>query len=214
MFKRKPRSYAQMASDMVWPRGGWSRSAQYVVHRVRRLPDEPHRVARGFGIGVFVNFTPLFGFHLMLAMGMAWIMRANMLAAVLGTFVGNPLTTPLIAVLSVSLGRRMLGVHGSASPGAILKEFTSAGQELWQNFLAIFSDAPTQWDRLGTFFDSIFLPYLVGGLLPGIVLGIVAHYLTVPVIRAYHKRRAAKLRKRAVQLGLQVDRRDGGLPRT
>lgn len=128
MFKRKPRSYAQMASDMVWPRGGWSRSAQYVVHRVRRLPDEPHRVARGFGIGVFVNFTPLFGFHLMLAMGMAWIMRANMLAAVLGTFVGNPLTTPLIAVLSVSLGRRMLGVHGSASPGAILKEFTSAGR--------------------------------------------------------------------------------------
>ena len=35
----------------------------------------------------------------------------------------------------------------------------------------------------------------------------LAHYLTVPVIRAYHKRRAAKLRKRAMQLGLSVKRR-------
>lgn len=207
MFKRKPRSYAQLASEMLWPRGGWSRSAQYVVHRVRRLPDEPQRIGRGFAAGVFVNFTPLFGFHLVLSMAIAWLIRANMLAAVLGTFIGNPLTTPIIAVVSVGLGRWMMGVEGSANPAVILGEFTAAGSQLWQNTLAIFTDAPAHWDRLAVFFDNVFLPYLVGGIIPGLVFAVVAHYLTVPVIRAYHKRRAAKLRKRAMQLGLSVKRR-------
>ena len=41
MFRRKPRSYSQMASDIVYPRGGWWRAIKYRVHRLRRLPDPP-----------------------------------------------------------------------------------------------------------------------------------------------------------------------------
>ena len=49
-------------------------------------------------------------FKLIIAPLVAWAIRGNIVAALLGTFVGNPLTFPFIAVLSVSLGRWMLVV--------------------------------------------------------------------------------------------------------
>ena len=74
MFKRrKPLSYAQMWTEMFYPRSGWKRASKYVLHRLRRLPDKPHRVARGWAAGIFVSFTPFFGFHLMGAALIAWI---------------------------------------------------------------------------------------------------------------------------------------------
>ena len=87
VFKRRtPRTYLQMLAEAFWPRGGWTRAFHYVKHRIRRLPDNPHRIARGVGAGVFVSFTPLFGLHFISAVASAWIVRGNMLAALLGTF--------------------------------------------------------------------------------------------------------------------------------
>ncbi len=212
MFKRKPRSYSQLATELVYPRGGWKRAAQYVVYRVRRLPDQPHRIGRGFGAGVFISFTPFFGAHFLGAAAVAWLIGGNILAALLGTFLGNPLTTPLIAVTSVGLGRWMLGVQGSMSPGVILHEFTAAGGQMWQNILAIFTSASTQWDAMGMFYANIFLPYLVGGLIPGVLAGVLANYLTVPVIHAYHKRRAQKMEKRIAQMRELATRRQVAAP--
>jgi uncharacterized protein (DUF2062 family) len=42
---------------------------------------------------------------------------------------------------------------------------------------------------LSEFYDEVFFPYMIGGILPGIVCGIICYYLTAPVIRAYQKRR-------------------------
>lgn len=207
MFKRKPRSYSQMASEMVYPRGGWSRAVQYLGHRVRRLPDQPQRIARGFAAGTFINFTPLFGFHLLGAFALAWVIRGNLLAAALGTFVGNPVTIPFMAMISMALGRWMLGVEGTLTPAAILSAFTAAGGQLTHNFLSIFDSRVAQWDQLQTFFHTIFLPYLVGSIIPGLVSALVAHYLTVRVVEGYHRHRAARMLKRAAK---QARRKDGG----
>lgn len=206
MFKRKPRSYSQMASEMVYPRGGWSRAVQYLAHRVRRLPDQPQRIARGFAAGTFINFTPLFGFHLLGAFALAWVIRGNLLAAALGTFIGNPVTIPFMAMISMALGRWMLGVEGTLTPAAILNAFASAGRQLTHNFMAIFDGRVAQWDQLQTFFHAIFLPYLVGSILPGLVSALIAHYLTVRVVEGYHRHRATRMVKRAAR---QARRNDG-----
>ena len=192
MFKRKPRSYSQRAAEMVYPRGGWSRAVQYVAHRIGRLPDQPQRIARGFAAGTFINFTPLFGFHLLGAFALAWVMRGNLLAAALGTFVGNPLTIPFMAMISMALGRWMLGVEGGMAPAAIFHAFSAAGRQLTHNFMAIFDDRVAQWDQLQTFFHTIFLPYLVGGIIPGLIAAVIAHYLTVRVVEGYHRHRAGQ----------------------
>lgn len=199
MFKRKPRSYSQMASAMVYPRGGWSRAVQYLGHRVRRLPDQPHRIARGFAAGTFINFTPLFGFHLLGAFALAWVMRGNLLAAALGTFIGNPVTIPFMAMISMALGRWMLGVDGSMAPAAIFSAFAAAGRQLTHNFMSIFDDRVAQWDQLQTFLQTIFLPYLVGSILPGLIAAMISHYVTVRVVEGYHRHRAARMARRAIR---------------
>ncbi len=197
MFKRrKPRSYSQIATEMVYPRGGWLRASQYVLHRVRRLPDQPHRIGRGVAAGTFISFTPLHGFHFLAAAGIAWVMGGNILAALLATFVGNPVTFPFIAYAATWLGRTILGTHGKLSPKMIFNEFADATAQLWHNLGAAFGPDEARWDRLGSFFQDIFLPYLVGGVILGTVAGVIAHYMTVPVIRAYHRRRARKLAER------------------
>ena len=200
MFKRKPRSYSQIATEMVYPRGGWSRAVQYLVHRIRRLPDQPHRVGRGFAAGTFVSFTPLFGIHLLGGMALAWAIRGNVLAGVLGTLVGNPVTIPFIAVMSVGLGRWILGIEGSAAPRAILDEFGAAGSQLAHNMLSLFDGRTAEWDRLAHFAQTILWPYFVGGLIPGLIAAVAGHYLTVPLVRAYHKRRAAQMARRIAAL--------------
>lgn len=197
MFKRKPRSYSQRASDIVYPRGGWGRALQYSLHRLRRLPDQPHRIGRGVAAGVFISFTPLFGVHLLGAMAIAWAIRGNILASVLGSLVGNPVTIPLIAVVSLGLGRWMLGVDGSLAPAAIFEAFSQATRQLTHNILSVFDDRVAHWDRLAHFWDTIFLPYLVGGLIPGLLAAVAFHYLTVPLVRSYHARRAVRLARRA-----------------
>ena len=197
MFKRrKPRSYSQLATEMIYPRGGWRRASQYVMHRIRRLPDQPQRIARGFAAGIFVSFTPLFGFHFMTAALVAWAIRGNIVAALLGTFVGNPLTFPFIAVLSVSLGRWILGVEGKLLPHRIFEEFARASRELWNNLLAPFSDSTVHWQNFDYFWHNYFLPYFVGGFGPGVLVSVLSYYLSLPLIRAYHKRRARKMAAR------------------
>ena len=197
MFKRrKPRSYSQIATEMVYPRGGWLRASQYVLHRVRRLPDQPHRIGRGVAAGTFISFTPLHGFHFLAAAGIAWVIGGNILAALLATFVGNPITFPFIAYAATWLGREIMGNHGVLSPKMIFGEFADATAQLWQNLRAVFGPEEAHWDQLGSFFHDIFLPYLVGGVILGTIAGVIAHYMTVPVIRAYHRRRARKLAQR------------------
>ncbi|MCS5603226.1 MAG: DUF2062 domain-containing protein [Paracoccus sp.] len=204
MFKRrKPRSYGQIASDMIYPRGGWRRAGAYVWFRLRRLPDQPHRIGRGVASGVFVSFTPLFGFHFLSAAGCAWLIGGNVLAALLATFVGNPITFPFIAVVAVSLGRRLLGMGGELSPQLIFGEFARASGEMWHNIRSLFGPERAHWGNLVDFFQQVYLPYLVGGLILGLIAAIATHYISVPVIRAYHWRRAKKMAERIARVRKQ-----------
>lgn len=195
MFKRRtPRTWLHSARQMIYPDGGFRRATQYFVHRMRRLPDAPHKVARGVFAGTFINFPPLFGVQMIAAAMMAWVMRGNILAAVLCTFASNPLTTPFIAVGCLELGHWMLGIKVPLSPRMIGEAFGRAGYDMWANFLAIFSDAPTHWGGLLNFWQTIYFPYLVGSILPGLVFALGTYYLTIPLVNAYQNLRANKLR--------------------
>ncbi len=196
VFKRRnPRSWLSLARNLIYPDGGFRRATRYLIHRMRRLPDEPHKIARGVFAGMFVNFPPIFGIQFISAALLAWVMRGNILAAVLCTFLSNPITTPFIAVGSLELGHWMLGIRVPLTPVMIFDAFSQAGYELWRNFLAIFSDAPTRWNNLGVFWRQIYFPYLVGSILPGLVFSLAAYYITIPLVRAYQKLRANKTRE-------------------
>lgn len=199
VFKRRDKPpFPVRLREWIYPRRGYRRGIEYLGHRVRRLPDTPHRIALGFACGAFISFTPLFGFHLVFGAALAWLLGGNIVASVIGTLVGNPVTTPFIAALSLTLGRRILG-HGVSGRdfGRIAEAFSQAVIGIWESFLSVFGFGHAQWHKLSLFFYDMAWPYLVGGLLPGVVAGIVSYYLVRPLVGAYQARRRAAMLRRA-----------------
>lgn len=196
VFKRRtPRTYYQAVSESLYPRGGWRRAMWYVWHRLRRLPDPAHKISRGIACGIFVCFTPFFGLHFLIAAVLAWVINGNLMAALLSTFFGNPLTFPFIAAVSMELGSWMLGMPPIPLP-FVVTAFSDAAVELWRNLIAIFTTDTTHWSGLGLFLDKVFMPYLVGGFLPGLATAMAFYFLSNPILAAYQKARVARLKKR------------------
>jgi uncharacterized protein (DUF2062 family) len=119
MFRRRvPLSWQARLREIILPRKGFSRLYSYMAQRVLRMPGTPYSLAAGFACGVCVSFTPLIGFHLILAAVLAYVMRANMIAAWAGTIVGNPWTFPLIFILLHEIGSFIIfntGLEGGLS---------------------------------------------------------------------------------------------------
>lgn len=200
MFKRRtPKSWALWALHLIWPQGGWARAFEYVKHRVRRLPDAPHRIARGIFAGVFTTFTPFYGFHFFIAAFVAKVMRGNILAALMATFFGNPLTYLPIGVVSLKTGHFLLGTEFEENMN-IGRRFAGAWRDLKDNFIAMFTDDVAHWDRLAGFYDEVFFPYMVGGLIPGIVAGAIAYYISCPLIAAYQNRRTGRIKAKLEEI--------------
>ena len=214
VFKRRDRRPVwQVVADFIYPRGGWSRAAQYVKHRVRRLPDTPERISRGIWAGVFTAFTPFYTLHFVIAWVLARAMRGNVLAALMGTFFGNPLTYVPIAVAALSTGHWLLGTRPVEGMDATIgANFGAAGADLWHNFVAIFTRSKTDWQGLAIFYDEVFYPYMIGGIIPGIISATFCYYLSVPLIRAYQKRRQKILRSKLASLQKNSGQSDDHAP--
>lgn len=206
MFRRRDyRPWYRVILEALWPRGGWMRAAHYVKHRMRRLPGTPEQIARGVMAGAFVVFTPYFGLHFVLAVLLARVMRGSILASLLATFIGNPLTYVPIAFISLETGHFLLGtrLYGEIND-SLFSRFGNAAGDLWHNFKAMFTDDVASWHELQVFWDTVVWPWTVGGIIPGLLCGIICYYLSVPVIRAYQNRRAARLRKKMNKLRQQA----------
>jgi len=199
IFKRRdtPQFWPRLR-EMLYPKKGFWRGMDYIRKRLHRLPDSPHRIALGFACGAFVSFTPFFTLHFVLAALLAWGLRANVLAALFGTAVGNPVTFPFISVAALWLGRWMLGRHGHGSDfDAVTHAFAEAINGIWPTIKSWFGYGPSRLDGLMAFFDDVFLPYLIGGILPGLFVGAICYWLIGPVVAAYQERRRHRLQRRA-----------------
>lgn len=197
VFKRRdPMGWVQWLRGMVYPKGGFRRATQYVLHRMRRLPDDPYRVARGVFAGCLIGFLPLPGVQFISAAALAWAMRGNIFAALLGTFNSNPITTPFFAVGAISLGHWMLGIDTPLSAEAIGAAFGEAGRDLWHNLIAVFGPERMHWHGLADFWRNVYVPYFIGALVPGFVLSLGFYYGTIPLVHAYQTGRAAKSSER------------------
>jgi uncharacterized protein (DUF2062 family) len=180
---------------MLYPRGGWLRAFHYVKHRVRRLPDSPERIARGIGAGVFTTFTPFYGLHFPTAWLISRGLGGNGLAALMATFFGNPLTYVPIGAVSLKTGHFLLGTEFQADADTtLLGKFVDAWVDLKNNALSLLYPHNADWSGLQVFWHDVFFPYLVGGILPGIVCSVTCYYLSVPVLHAYQNRKRARIK--------------------
>lgn len=199
--RRERRPLWRVATESVYPRGGYGRAIEYIKHRLRRLPDSPEKIGRGMAAGVFISFTPLYGLHFIGGLLIAKLIRGNLLASIIGTFVNNFLTLVPISALAMGLGYWILGER--LRPGKVEELghiFADAGWDLWHNFWALFTPETMDWTGLRVFFREVFWPYLVGGIGPGLLVAILSYWITVPLVRAYQANRRRILQEKLSRL--------------
>lgn len=156
----------------LWPRRSWSRSSRYVVYRLRRLSDSPHAVAVGFAAGVYSAVTPFLGTHMIMAALIAWAIGGSIVAALLGTFIGNPLTYPVFWYSTYEVGNLMLG-------GTVAKQRIDLSDGIFQSSLE------QLW--------PILKPMSLGSIPVGLALAALSYVLVKPMVEAYQHRRRREI---------------------
>ena len=165
--------------------GSWRRSMQSLkvyMRRLVRLRASPHEIALGCAAGAFVSITPLLGVQTLIAIVLASALRASVPAAVLGTFVGNPLSWPFIWASTYAMGRQMVGLDGVFDPAA----FEQNALVLWG---AVLERSPHVLDATATLLWPLLWPMLAGSLPLGLLIGAIVYYICRNLVRAWRLRR-------------------------
>ncbi len=199
MFKRRERrSIFRFFYEVIFSFKGISRAIEYISIRLKRIPDTPHKISLGMSCGIFASFTPLFGLHFLIAGLLSYLLRANVLASLIGTFVGNPITFPIITVFNLKLGEWILGSseYSSGDGGKIFEGFLDFIFLIYKSFFTEGSIGENNVPRMNEFLNGIFIPYSLGGLILGIFIAIISYFLLRPLVATYQKKRSALKAKR------------------
>jgi uncharacterized protein (DUF2062 family) len=106
----------------------------------------------------------------------AWAIGGSIVAAVLGTFLGNPLTYPLLWYTTYEAGNLMLGGH-------VAKHRIDLSNGIFQSSL----------DKLW----PILKPMSLGCIPVGLALAALSYVLVKPMVEAYKHRRRRELELRS-----------------
>lgn len=181
LFKSRRQPTLQMRLRLLlWPRVSFERSLRYVVKRMLRLKGSPHKIAIGCAAGVFASITPLIGIQMVMAGAIAILLRGSVAAAMLATFLGNPVSWPLIWGATYALGSAMIGNPGPAEAAAV----AHGGDHIW----------------------PVFYPMLLGSIPIGLTSAAVSYGIVASLAdavrhrRMHHLSRFARLREPAWRL--------------
>ena len=134
------------------PRQVWIRTQQ-LKDRVKNFHGDPHFVAMGMAIGVFVAATPSMPFQTAIAIALAFILRSSKAAAAIGVWLSNPITFPIFYLASYKVGALIFGISAADNAG---------GKPV--NFLKVGAD--------------ITIAAVTGGIIIGLCLAIVTYFIT------------------------------------
>ena len=206
MFKRRERrSIFRFFYEVIFSLKGISRAIEYVGIRLKRIPDTPHKISLGMSCGIFASFTPLFGLHFLIAGLLSYVLRANVLASLIGTFIGNPITFPIITVFNLKLGEWILGSneYSSGDGGKIFEGFLDFIFLIYKSLFTEGSIGENSVPRMNEFLYGVFIPYSLGGLILGILVAIISYFLLRPLVSTYKKKRdslkARRLKKKLMR---------------
>lgn len=157
---------------------GWRRSFYYYLHRVFRGGDSVHRVTAGLALGVAFSFSPFLGTHILQATFAAVLIRANWVAAIVGTVWGNPWTFPFIFWISYQTGVWCCNILGGA-------DFVSMPDYIGMQY---FSDHPLSFlSYLAAHPLKLLLPMTIGGYICALLSWPIAYAILYYPVRIAQK---------------------------
>ena len=144
--------------------GPRERFSQMLV-RMRQLEGNPHFIALGMAVGIFVSITPIIPLQTIVAIALAFLVRGSKSAAVLGTWLSNPLTIPVVYYANYKLGCMLLGYQKTLD--------------------SIAFDSFSQLMDLGL---EVTWAMIVGGVVIGAIFGAAAYFITFRVFITIRRR--------------------------
>lgn len=147
----------------------WQRQLRYIYLRFLRLQGTPEQLARGMAAGIFSGCFPLFGFQILIGVGVATVLRGNRIMAAAATWVSNPFTYVPIFAFNYQVGLWLLG--GKA---------TQAFDNL---------DSLKSWMDMGT---EVSVRLMFGSTVVGLVAGVASYLVGLPLIRRVRSRQLAR----------------------
>lgn len=149
---------------------------RHTYSRFLKMRGEPRQIALGFSLGIMVGMSPFLGFHTIIAVFLAALLKWNKLAAAIAVFITNPISAPFIYPLTYMVGKGLLGVSNFPD----LEKFLSL-----TSVIELIKHSP-----------MILMDLTVGGIVLGLPLCIVAYWIVLTAIENYRKRIKPKLSKK------------------
>ena len=142
------------------PRLSVKRKIKDFVVQARHLQGDAHYIATGMAIGVFIGVTPTIPLHTILAVALAFVFRCSKPAAIIGVWVGNPITIPFFYIGSYHLGTFLFNISTPFNPDHIsIHQLMQLGLE-------------------------ITVAMNIGGVLLGIPFGVAAYFITLKAFKS------------------------------
>ena len=189
MFARRtPRTILQNLKQLFWPDMGWIRACKYAQLRIVRLSDSSQKIALGLAIGTGISFTPIVGTHFIQAGVLAYLMRANILAALIGTFAGTPWTFPFMWWAAITFGSFLFELMGLSASATLPDEI---------NLSVI-------WDLIKNEPFRIFAPWATGGYLIAFLSIPLTYPLFYSLVKGAKKARIKAKERRLHRVAMEV----------
>ena len=149
-----------------------------LMRKLLHVEDTPERTALAFSIGVFLGYSPFVGLHTLGAIGLAFLLRLNRLAMLLGAWSNTPWSIVPYYTVATWVGMWVMRVQ---IDGTVLKEIFKAGVD--QGFIGsdFWSRVASQWGFLASF--------LVGSSILAALFSLAAYPLSLKLIRMYRFRK-------------------------
>ena len=144
---------------------------RHLIERLAGSNESPHRTAAAFAFGTFLSFSPFLGFQIATGMAVAFLLRLNRAAVLVGLCTNLPWIVIPWYTLTTYVGSLIVREPIAADFGARL----SALLELPFYRLAF-------WQRAADIVAPFFWSFLVGSTLGAILVGILAYVITAPLL--------------------------------
>lgn len=168
----------------------WQRLKDFIVHKVFRLDDTPHRIALGVAIGFFVTWTPTISIQMALVVALAALLKANKLVGVPFVWISNPLTIVPIYGPNYFIGSKLLGGRYTWSAfTAAVQSAMDAQANLpdpvgWLGHISHWGQVMGEWMRA---LWPIFPPLWLGSVIVALLMGFVTYMATYYGVVAYRR---------------------------
>jgi uncharacterized protein (DUF2062 family) len=138
-----------------------------ILGKLLKIKDAPEKVALGFAIGVFFAIVPTFYVGVILAVGIAFIVKVNKFAALIGSLIG---TIPIFPPISMTL---------SAIIGAI---FTG------ENWKKIINEIPESNYNISYLIKEFAYTFIIGNLIFAVIVSLLSYFLIKFFLKNLHRK--------------------------